>query len=84
MFCSLFKFLISSSMDSDRPFPNLVARHVARCDQCREFAELAGDLDEKLRTDAQESSITLGSLLPEPTSAGNARPPSILMKNQQN
>jgi hypothetical protein len=73
MFCSLIKFLISSSMDSDRPFPGFVARHVSQCDQCREFAELTGDLDEKLHAGAQESGLTLESLLPEPT-ANRARP----------
>ena len=65
MYCSLLKLIISNAMDSDRPIPRFAARHLARCDSCREFAEMAGVLEEKLVEDARGPGITLGSLVPE-------------------
>jgi hypothetical protein len=45
MFCFINRWLISWSLDSPKPFPGAVKRHIRRCENCREFARASGVLD---------------------------------------
>ena len=37
MFCILYKWIISRSMDTDKPLPRRVVRHMDRCGACKVF-----------------------------------------------
>lgn len=52
MFCSLFRFMISSAADSGKPIGSMTRRHVLRCAGCRRFHRNCRTLDEDLRSEA--------------------------------
>ena len=52
MFCNIYKWLISRSLDSGKGVPGIVSRHLGRCRGCREFSRLSQSLDRKLVGDA--------------------------------
>jgi len=62
MFCSIYRFLISRSMDSGSPLPGRVERHVQRCPTCRRFASDAASLGASL---AEEAAMLTEPLAPE-------------------
>ncbi|MDD4870495.1 MAG: hypothetical protein PHR77_08030 [Kiritimatiellae bacterium] len=37
MICSIIKWMISQSLDSESPLPAIIKRHIERCESCREF-----------------------------------------------
>jgi hypothetical protein len=53
MFCSIYKWKISQAMDSGKPASGKVHRHLAKCDSCREYAELCTSLKPKFTQDKQ-------------------------------
>ncbi len=48
MLCFVYKWLISRALDSGKKLPNLAARHLNRCQECRHFARLSESLASKL------------------------------------
>lgn len=52
MFCILHKWFISRSMDTARPLPRLVARHLSRCQACARFARQCLDIAARLSSEA--------------------------------
>ncbi len=59
MWCFLYKWLISHSLDADKPLLKIVEKHIKRCQSCREFHEtsaaIAGQLVREVR--ASESFV---------------------------
>ncbi len=53
MFCSIYKWMISQAVDSEKPIPGYVKHHTHRCDTCREFAQLCESLKPKFAQDKQ-------------------------------
>lgn len=66
MFCFIYKWIISWTLDSGKVPPGIVNRHIDRCGSCREFARLSGLLAARLTQDApgflQRSHDTYDSL----------------------
>jgi hypothetical protein len=52
MLCWFFRFMISSTADSDRPIGPAANRHVARCVGCRQFLQSCRVMDVRLRSEA--------------------------------
>lgn len=64
MFCFFYKWMISRSLDSrgrEEQLPALAARHIRRCDTCREFHRLSLSLAGRL---AQDGAVFLQSSKP--------------------
>lgn len=47
MFCSINKWLISRSLDSGKPIPDPVERHLQRCASCQEFVRFCESLKQR-------------------------------------
>ncbi len=52
MWCSIYQWLVSSAIDSDKRPARLVSRHISRCPDCRRFRQAAVRLDGELRRPA--------------------------------
>lgn len=63
MFCMLYKWLISRSMDADKSLPRLVVKHLRKCPACNSFyencLELAAQLPELAKDERAEVSNEL-------------------------
>lgn len=75
MFCFVYKWMISWSLDSGKELPGSVNRHIVGCTSCREFARTSAELAARLTRDApgflQRSHDTLDSKI---TSALDGKP----------
>jgi hypothetical protein len=88
MFCSIYKWYISRSLDSGKSLPTLVSRHIRRCASCRQFAQFSESLENRLVKevpgflDGYDESLN-GKILstlarqPEPKRATKRRPALI-------
>ncbi|MFB0564344.1 MAG: hypothetical protein ACETWK_01530 [Candidatus Aminicenantaceae bacterium] len=54
MFCSVYKWLISQSLDSGKPFSVPVRRHLRHCTSCQEFAQFSESLEHRCVQDIQD------------------------------
>jgi hypothetical protein len=52
MICSIMKWMISQSLDTERPLPWIVNHHIGRCGSCREFLAKARLIGSCLERDA--------------------------------
>ena len=52
MWCSIYKWKISRSLDSGKPPAGMTRRHLDRCGSCREYTRFAEDLGWRLKEDA--------------------------------
>ncbi len=52
MICTLSKWFISSSLDSNKEVPGFVRNHLKKCGSCREFLQFSQTLEEKAALDA--------------------------------
>ena len=52
MICTLSKWFISSSLDSNKEVPGFVRNHTKKCGSCREFLQFSQTLEEKAALDA--------------------------------
>ena len=59
MWCGVYRYLISWSMDSDEPLSALAARHVTACPDCRRFAESCGMLGRRLAEEAAAREVSV-------------------------
>lgn len=53
MLCKIYRWKVSGAIDSGKPMPDAVKRHLLRCDSCREFAAAAEDVGRRLSRDAE-------------------------------
>lgn len=85
MFCSIYKWYISRALDSGKPLPNTVGRHIRRCASCREFAQFSESLKNRCVKDVpgfldsykeelNEKIISVLATQPEPKSAPRRKP----------
>jgi len=56
MFCTIYRWLISRSMDTPGPLPKRVARHVAACPACRDYHDRCVELARRLVHEAADQS----------------------------
>ncbi|MCP4218345.1 MAG: hypothetical protein GY765_27155 [bacterium] len=54
MFCFMFKWFVSSAMDTGKPLSTFVRRHINSCSGCKRFADAAGILDKQLAAEAEK------------------------------
>ncbi|MCP4150082.1 MAG: hypothetical protein GY757_20210, partial [bacterium] len=54
MFCSVHKWFISASLDTAKPLPAIVRRHMTHCRSCTDFAAGADSLGNRLVVDGQK------------------------------
>ena len=54
MFCTIYRWLISRSMDSPGPLSRRVAKHVAQCPACRDYRDRCVELGDRLAGEAGE------------------------------
>ena len=54
MKCTIMRWMISHSLDSESAFPTLVKKHLASCNHCREFAAVADEACMVLARDADK------------------------------
>ncbi|MCP5051078.1 MAG: hypothetical protein GY940_28195 [bacterium] len=52
MFCFIYKWFISRSMDTGKPVPPIILRHLGHCKSCKGFAGMGQALNERLVRDA--------------------------------
>ena len=52
MICSLSKWFISGSVDSNKEVPRFIQNHIIKCDSCREFLLFSQVLEDKAAKDA--------------------------------
>ena len=52
MFCNIYQWFISGSMDTGKPLPGLIRRHVGHCQSCRRFSEMGSAVNKRLTKDA--------------------------------
>jgi len=81
MFCSFFRFMISSAADAGQPVGPVTHRHILRCNGCRQFHRTCRTLGEALRSEAAALPGTCGGLtgqilagLPHPPRSRSIRP----------
>ena len=55
MFCSLYKWRISSSLDSDEPMSARLRRHLDRCPQCERFYRRCLEIGPRLTAEADSA-----------------------------
>ncbi len=48
MFCFIYKWFISRSMDTGKPVPGFILRHLGHCKSCKCFAEIGQVVNERL------------------------------------
>jgi hypothetical protein len=88
MFCSVYKWYISRSLDSGKSLPGLVSRHIRRCASCRQFAQFSESLENRLVKDVpgfldgydkslNEKNISTLTKHPHPKRAPKRRPALI-------
>lgn len=65
MFCILYKWFISRSMDRDESLPRLVKRHVSRCPECARFAQQCLDMASRLSEEARRETFSVSPELHE-------------------
>lgn len=65
MFCFIYRWLISWSMDSGKPLPSYVNKHMQACDSCREFTRASQRLSERLVREAREVAVPQATELSE-------------------
>lgn len=53
MFCFIHKWFISRRQDTGKSLPGFVTRHLAGCDECRDFDRLSSSLANRLSQDAR-------------------------------
>jgi len=56
MFCTIYRWLISRSMDSPGPLPARVAGHAERCEACKAYRDNCLSLADRLVGEAEEMS----------------------------
>ena len=83
MWCSVYQWMISSALDSEKRLGRWTSRHIARCDDCRRFWEASARLEERLRTDAPQAApalapLRVGSALAGARRSGLRKRPLIL------
>ena len=54
MLCRLFRFMISSAADSGGPVGPMTDRHIAHCEECRQFLRTCEQIAEGLQSEAGE------------------------------
>ncbi len=52
MLCKIYRWKVSGAIDSGKPVPDAVKRHLLRCASCREFAAAAEDMGRELSREA--------------------------------
>ena len=52
MFCNIYKWFISRSLDLGKKVPGFVSGHLRRCPACREFSRISESLNQRLADDA--------------------------------
>ncbi len=52
MFCWLFRLMISHSADNDNPPSGTIRKHIAHCEDCRDFYNICQSLGESLTREA--------------------------------
>jgi hypothetical protein len=62
MFCSFFRFTMSSAADSGQPLGPMTRRHVLTCDECRQFHRTCRVLGEALQSEAAALAGASGGL----------------------
>jgi len=50
--CWFYRFMISQAADSDKTLGRITERHVARCEDCRQFCEKCQQLSQGLQSEA--------------------------------
>jgi hypothetical protein len=65
MFCIIHKWFISRRQDTGKGLPGFAARHLAKCEECRDFDRLSSSLASRLSHDAQALLRQHDSLLNE-------------------
>ena len=82
MFCFVYKWLISRSLDSKKRLSGPVTRHIRRCRECREFLRVSESLNRRLvrdagslpgRVDGSLNKKVLSALTVQPVSVSAAR-----------
>jgi hypothetical protein len=53
MFCFLYKWMISATLDTGKELPGIVKRHLDGCGSCRRFARIGGGLKQRLNHDGK-------------------------------
>ncbi len=51
MMCSVYKWFVSSTLDTGKPLPGFVSKHLSHCHECHTFASHAGHLHHTLAND---------------------------------
>lgn len=77
MFCRLFRFMISSAADSGDPLGPATERHVARCEDCRQFLASCRRLGAGLRAEASQWERDLGGSSRGPAFPGKGHRPNL-------
>ena len=87
MFCFIYKWMISRTLDSGKRLPGVVNRHIDRCSTCSEFARLSGSLATGLTQDApgflQKNHDTYDWLNIKITSALDTKTPTQIRRRQR-
>lgn len=65
MFCKLHRWHVSRSLDDARPLPKATARHVKKCDACRQFHQDSLAVARRLAEQAAPSPVTVSPDLHE-------------------
>ncbi len=77
MLCKIYRWKVSGAIDSGKPVPDAVKRHLLRCVSCREFAAAAEEMGQRLSRDAGVLTAAGGQALSEriKASLGSAQVP---------
>ena len=57
MFCFLYKWFISNTLDTGKPLPDFVKSHLGHCNQCRAFMASVNSIHVRLKSDAEKLSL---------------------------